>query len=68
MKTQLKSNSLSKGRKKGSKGQVDGKHPHTASGTVAAPLVHYPLMMKAIQKVAQPVSFNALKKFYNLPV
>ena len=68
MKTQSKSNSLNKRRKKGSKGQVDGKHPHATSGTVATPLVHYPLMMKAIQKVAQPVSFNALKKFYNLPV
>lgn len=53
-------------RKAGVSPSQDKRMPNEGVAKMAQPSITYPDMAAAVQRIAQPVSFESLKQFYNI--
>ncbi len=71
MKTFAKSSKKVKAKKKGKRKagvspSQNKRMPNEGVAKMAQPPITYPAMAAAVQRIAQPVSFESLKQFYNI--
>ena len=66
MKTQSKSSNKTVKAKGGSQGTPETNRPNVGTTKIQKKKIDYSSMWEAIQKIAQPISFKSLKRFYNM--
>lgn len=71
MKTSAKASKKGKAKKKnkqkaGISPSQNKRMPNEGVAKMAQPSIAYPAMSAAVQRIAQPVSFESLKQFYNI--
>jgi|GEM_PF-2070733 len=66
-KASKKATAKKKGKRKAEVSPIQNKRmPNEGVAKMAQPPITYPAMAAAIQRIAQPVSFESLKRFYNI--